>query len=197
VEILRRGRVFPDGTGGSKTERGLVGCGANLVMKPAFLLPGRLAAAFGTLLLLSLSPARAATTTTTFTVTATVATTCSISANNLNFGAYAGLQIDNQVTLLATCSTTVPYDIGLNTGTFAGATVTTRRMTGTDAAGLAYSLFQDAPRTVNWGNTVPTDTVHGVGNGLAQSVTVFGRIPGDQNVSPGSYSDTITVTLNF
>ncbi|HEY2750883.1 spore coat U domain-containing protein [Phenylobacterium sp.] len=145
----------------------------------------------------SFSLARAATTTATFTVTASVQTACAVSANNLNFGAYAGQQIDNTVTLLATCSVTVPYDIGLNQGTFTGATVTTRRMAGTDPAGLGYSLFQDTGRTTNWGNTVPTDTVHGVGTGFAQTVTVFGRIPGGQNVSPGSYSDTITVTLNF
>jgi spore coat protein U-like protein len=165
-------------------------------MTPSFPQRARVAIAAGALLL-SLSPAHAATTTATFTVTAVVTTTCSIIANNLNFGTYSGLELDNTTTLQATCSATAPYDVGLNAGTFTGATVTTRKMSGIDVDGLAYSLFQDSGRTVNWGNTVGTDTVKGTGSGAAQTLTVFGRIPAGQFISAGTYSDTITVTLTF
>lgn len=148
--------------------------------------------------LFSLSPARAATTTTTFIVTASVATTCAVAANtNLNFGPYSGLQLDGTATLTATCSTGVPYDVGLNQGVFASATTSTRKMTGPDVAGLSYSLFSDSSRSINWGNTVGVDTVHNTGSGAGQTLTVFGRIPPAAFVSPGGYSDTITVTLTF
>jgi spore coat protein U-like protein len=138
-----------------------------------------------------------ATATTTFAVTAQVSTTCFVTANALNFGPYTGVQLDGTTTLAATCSSGTPYELGLNQGTHAGATVTTRAMDGSGGQFLTYSLFQDAGRTTNWGNTPNTDTVNSSGTGAAQSFTVFGRIPAAQFPSSGSYSDTITVTLTF
>ena len=151
----------------------------------------------GLVLALGAGPAGAATETSTFSVTATVQTTCAITDNNLNFGNYVGDQLDGTTVLQALCSNSVPYSLGLNQGISTGATVTTRAMTGPGGATLRYSLFQDAGRTINWGNTVGVDTVPGVGNGLIQSFTVFGRIPQLQFIAQGNYSDTITVTLTF
>jgi len=147
--------------------------------------------------LLGLSSAHAATTTATFTVTATVSSTCSITANPLAFGVYTGVQLDGASTLSATCSNLIPYDVGLSAGTFSGATVTARKMSGLDPAGLGYSLFRDSARTLNWGETIGSDVVHQTGNGVAQTIPVFGRVPAAELVDPGSYTDTITVTLTF
>jgi len=146
---------------------------------------------------LPLASLQAATTSAAFTVTATVQTTCSIAANNLNFGGYTGVQLDSTTTLTATCSNGVPYTVGLNAGVSTGATVTTRKMKGPGSDLLAYSLFRDAARTLNWGVTVGADTVAGTGTGTAQTLTVFGRIPASQFVGPGAYADTITATLTF
>jgi spore coat protein U-like protein len=146
---------------------------------------------------LPLTQAAAATTTTTFTVTANVTTNCTITANNLNFGAYSGVVLPGTTTLSATCSTGTPYNIGLNAGTSTGASVTTRKMTGPSTDLLAYGLFQDGAHSVNWGNTVGTDTVPSTGTGAAQSFTVFGQIPASQFVAAGAYQDTILVTLTF
>ena len=139
----------------------------------------------------------AAVVTSTFTVTADVQTTCHVEADNLHFGDYEGLEIDATTTLTATCSTGTPYTVGLNAGTSTGATVTTRKMTGPTAELLAYTLSQDAARSVNWGDTTGTDTVPGAGTGAAQPLTVFGRVPASQFLAPGAFSDTITVTLTF
>ena len=145
-----------------------------------------------------LSWAAAATTSTTFTVTANVTTNCTITATNINFGTYAGTAIVTQTgTLTSTCSTGTPYDLGLNAGTSTGATVSTRAMTGPATDLLHYTLSQDAGHSINWGNTVGTDTVHSTGTGAAQTFTVFGQIAAGQFVSPGAYQDTITVTLTF
>lgn len=145
-----------------------------------------------------LSWAAAATTSATFTVTAQVQTNCSITTQNLNFGNYSGAALAATTTVSATCSTGTPYNIGLDAGTSTGATVTTRHMTGPSGADLlSYSLFQDAGHSVNWGNTVGTDTVAGTGNGVAQPITVFGQIPAAQFTTAGSYTDTITATLTF
>jgi len=44
---------------------------------------------------------------------------------------------------------------------------------------------------------VGTDTVAGTGTGALQSLTVYGQLPANQKVLPGSYSDTITVTITY
>jgi spore coat protein U-like protein len=135
--------------------------------------------------------------TTTFDVTESAQAVCTISANSLNFGAYRGPQIDSAVTLLATCSSGTSYNVGLNQGVSAGASVTTRKMTRSGGGLLSYGLFSDSSRTTNWGNTVGTDTVSATGTGVGQSVTVFGRVPASQPAAPGTYQDTITATLFF
>jgi spore coat protein U-like protein len=139
----------------------------------------------------------AATVTATFTVTANVVTTCNVTANNLNFGNYSGVLVTGTTTLGATCSTGTPYTLGLDQGTAPGATVTTRAMSGPGTEHLNFGLFQDAGHSINWGNTPGTDTQSGTGNGTSQSFTVFGQIPASQFIQPGTYSDTITVTLTF
>ena len=144
------------------------------------------------------SAALASTQTTTFQVTSTVQSACLIdSADDLNFGPYSGLKIDATSTINVTCTNTTPYNVGLDAGTSAGATVTTRKMTGPGGALLAYALYSDAARTTNWGNTVGVDTVAGTGTGAQQTLTVYGRVAALQRPTPGSYADTITVTLTF
>ncbi len=163
----------------------------------------RLLAGAGAVVLLSslpLASLQAATTTATFTVTATVQTTCSITANNLNFGAYVGVQLDSTTTLTVTCSNGVPWTIGLSPGLSPGATPSTRAMT---LAGqpdlLHYGLFEDAAHTINWDDTGGANTRSGTGagSGTAQPQTVFGVITAGQFPAPGNYADTITATLTF
>jgi spore coat protein U-like protein len=146
---------------------------------------------------LPLSQAAAATATTTFSVTAEVVTACAITATNMNFGNYSGLQLNSTATLDATCSPGTPYNIGLNVGTGTGATIATRKMRGPAAEELSYTLSQDAAHSINWGDTIGTDTVPGTGDGAVQPHTVFGRIAASQFIQSGSYLDTITVTLTF
>ena len=162
----------------------------------------RLLAGAGAVVLLAglpLASSQSATTTATFTVTADVQTTCSITANNLNFGAYTGVELDVNTTLSVTCSNGVPWTIGLSPGTSTGATDTARAMTGPGTDLLSYGLFQDAGHTINWGNTSTVNTLSGTGagTGTPQVETVFGRIPASQFVGPGAYADTITATLTF
>jgi spore coat protein U-like protein len=132
-----------------------------------------------------------------FSVTVTVNPGCNISANPLNFGIYSGSLITSATTISVNCNSTTSYNVGLNAGTGPGATVTTRAMTGVGGAALGYSLYSNSAMTANWGQTVGVDTVSGTGNGLPQSLTVYGKIPGGQTVVPGSYTDTITATITY
>jgi spore coat protein U-like protein len=133
------------------------------------------------------------TVTANFTVNVTVQATCLISANPLAFGTYAGLLLSSSTTLTALCTNQTSWTISLDAGTSPGATVTNRLMVGTGGAELRYSLSSDAGHTVNWASA----TVPGSGTGTNQSVRVYGQIPAGQFVTPGSYSDTITVTLTY
>lgn len=145
-------------------------------------------------------PAQAATTTTTFPVTATVLTACAVTANPLAFGNYdptAATALDATTTLSVLCTVGTSFTVGLNAGTGTGATVTTRRMTN-GANTLNYALYREAARTNNWGNTPGTDTPPPTtAPVLPTSLTVYGRVPAGQNVAPGGYADTVTVTVNY
>jgi len=146
--------------------------------------------------LMPINTSSGATSTATFQVTATVASSCTVAATNLAFGNYTLAQLDGSSTITATCTNGTTYSIGLDAGTFSGATTSTRRMTGPSASGLSYSLYSDSGRTTNWGN-VTGSWVSGTGTGAAQTLSVYGRIPASQTASIGNYADTVTVTITF
>ena len=144
---------------------------------------------------------RAGTVTATFNVTATINPACTIQAGDLNFGAYAQAQVDGQSTITVTCTNTTAWEVALNEGSSVGATIGNRRMTGPGPSNLNYGLFTDAARSITWGDhpALPgQNTVSGAGTGSAQALTVFGRIPaGQRTPRPGTFLDTITVTVTF
>jgi len=141
----------------------------------------------------------AATATSTFSVQVVLTATCTVSSpSTLNFGTQGILSanVDQTTTVSVTCTNTTPYNVGLDAGTGSGATVATRKLT-SGGNTVNYTLYSDTGRTTLWGNTVGTDTVAGTGNGAAQSLTVYGRIPTQSTPAPGTYTDTITVTVTY
>ena len=135
---------------------------------------------------------------TTFRVTARVNAVCQVTANDLDFGAYnPKASSPHQVTTLlrATCTPGSTYQVGLNEGV-TGGTINQRKMASGSNA-LNYQLYSDPARSSIWGNTQGTDTVTGVGTGLAVDHTVFGAIPQAQVVPAGDYADTITVRVYY
>lgn len=63
---------------------------------------------------------------------------------------------------------------------------------------MTYGLYKDAARSQPWGDaTTPGSTVAGAGNGLVQQLTVYGRVPPQTTPSPGTYTDTVVVTLTY
>jgi spore coat protein U-like protein len=140
--------------------------------------------------------AQAATATATIAISATVVSTCSILATPILFGNYTGVVVAATSTLTILCTATTPYVISLDAGATSGATTSTRSMKNGSVL-LNYGLFKDAAHVNNWGIISGTDTVAGTGNGLLQTVTVFGQIPAGQFVAPGLYTDTVTATLTY
>jgi len=146
------------------------------------------------------STAQAATTSSSMTVQITIVASCVInSASTLNFGGSQGAltaNVDQTSTISVQCTNTTPYNIGLDAGTGAGATVATRKMTNGGNT-IDYSLYRDAGRSQVWGTTIGTDTVSATGNGAAQNHTVYGRVPAQTTPAPATYTDTVTVTVTY
>ncbi|AKC87506.1 Csu type fimbrial protein [Pseudoxanthomonas suwonensis] len=148
--------------------------------------------------------ASAATATGNFQVRINITESCAFSttgASDVNFGDKARSSsgnADNTGTLVVNCTQGTPFNIGLNAGTYTGATVATRRMSN-GANSIPYSLYRDSNRTLNWGNTVSTDTHAGTGTGANQSISVYGRVAGGAavNVPAGVYTDTIQATITY
>ena len=124
---------------------------------------------------------------------------CEVTASDLDFGTYTaqgGTPLQGTTLLRATCTPGTTYNVGLNEGTSPGATVNQRKMA-SGANTLNYQLYSDSARSTIWGNTPGTDTVTGVGTGLAVDHTVFGAVPAAQVVPAGDYGDTITVRIYY
>lgn len=65
------------------------------------------------------------------------------------------------------------------------------------ASTLAYNLFVDAARTGIWGEWGTGTQVRFVGEGSNRSIPIFARIPPQQDVDPGVYSDTLVASIFF
>jgi len=147
---------------------------------------------------LTFASAHAATVTDTMPVTITIENACEISTSptTLDFGTQGVLSsnVDSTSTLSVTCTTSAPYNIGLDGG--ASGNVNARTMTdGTDFVG--YQLYQEAARTNVWGDTIGTNTVASSGTGSAQQFTVYGRVPPQTTPPAGTYNDSVTVTVTY
>lgn len=93
------------------------------------------------------------------------------------------------------CSLGTAYSIALNGGQ--NATGGQRRMVNSGAY-VTYNLYQDSGRTQPWGDGGATGTVlSGTGTGNSEEVVVYGRVPAQTTPSPGTYSDTVQVTITW
>ena len=125
---------------------------------------------------------------------------CSVSSSGVNFGGYnvydpADDPSTGDVTYRCT-SFEIVVQISLSAGS---GTYTTRTMK-KGAENLSYNLFRDGAFTSVWGdNSGSTDiyTRFFPPTNTDVDVVVYGRITALQDVSVGSYNDTITATINF
>lgn len=151
---------------------------------------------FGSLMLVIASPAVAVTATTTFNVTATVVASCAATATDLAFGTYDPAAASDKTatsTISVNCSLSTPYTISLNNGS----NFSTTRQMAAGASRLGYQLYRNIGVTQIFGAVANLQSAVGTGTGALQSVTVYGVIPNTQNVAPGSYSDLITLSIDY
>jgi len=147
--------------------------------------------------------ASALTATDNLAVSATVIATCTIVAAPVNFGTYdvtAVTPTDATGTVTITCSNGAAVYVTLGQGSNPGAGSTdpapARQMSAGGTDRIGYGLFSDAGHTTTWGNTQATGLT-ATGNGAAQALSVFGRIPAGQGVASGAYTDSVLATVNY
>lgn len=137
---------------------------------------------------------------TSMQVSVTVLPYCKVTtAQDVNFGPYSAVTGNTATGKLSVrCSIGSKYSVALNNGNGMGATPAARRMTLDGGTGtLSYGLYQDSAFAIPWGSNLGSNTFSGTGSGVQQTLTVHGRLPPGQNVAPGSYSDTVTVTVSL
>jgi spore coat protein U-like protein len=126
---------------------------------------------------------------------------CTISATSVNFGNYNvfnGSDTDSTGTVTYRCNGSAHnITIGLTQG--ASASFNQRQMQkGSEA--LTYNLFIDAARSLVWGDGTSGTSVYQIGNppnNTNVNLTVYGRVTSGQDVSAGTFSDTVTAVINF
>jgi spore coat protein U-like protein len=146
-------------------------------------------AAAAALMTLTASRASAADTA-LLTVTANVAQVCNVEAAALSFGSYDPLSAsptDGAAAVTVTCTNGTPWSLTLSANSGS--------MTGPGASSLSYALYSDAAR----GTDFPTaGGAAMIGDGTAQTVQVYGRVPAGQNlVLAGLHTGSVTMTVNY
>jgi spore coat protein U domain-containing protein, fimbrial subunit CupE1/2/3/6 len=158
------------------------------------------------LFLAASSATQAGTATSSLAVNASVSANCTITTSAVAFGAYdpivtnATTALDGTGTVSVTCTNgsavAVTLDQGANAANGSTDTVPLRQMKDSTTDVLAYFLYSDAGHTTVWGNTAGTGE-NDTGNGVQQTLTVYGSVPAGQNVPAASYSDTVIATVTF
>ena len=126
---------------------------------------------------------------------------CTVSAADLNFGAYASnstTPVLGQTTISLHCGAGQTAELSLDAGSGAGASTHNRRMEADGGQGrINYGLFQDPGRSVHWGVRSGTDTLEVQTTGAQQAIPIYGEIPAGQREREGTYSDTITIRVVY
>ena len=151
--------------------------------------------------------AQAGTATASLSVSIVITASCTINAATLAFPATAGTSlittaVSASSTVSVTCTNGSPYSIAMDNG--ANASGNQRRMI-SGSNFLNYGLYVDAAHTFPWSTatsnnscTTAGDCYLGTGSGSAQSVNIYGLVPTTAVAPPpGTYNDTVTMTITY
>lgn len=138
-------------------------------------------------------------------IAAPLSAACTVSTAGVAFGTYNPFSgtadtATGSVTVACTAGAgSGPYTLSLSIG--GGASYAARAMT-SGANMMAYQLYDDAGRTIIWGDgTGGSAVVNGVdtvpNSGGSSIYQIYGRVAAGLVVAPGSYADTVTVTISY
>lgn len=117
---------------------------------------------------------------------------CTVDASPLVFEGLEGSAIEAESRIAVSCTIDTPVSIGLDTG--ANAAGTQRRLAGASGH-VPYAIYLDPARRRPWDAHAPIGMP--VEGGSLQLVA-YGRVePGATYGAAGSFTDTVTVTVDF
>ncbi|MFO1391710.1 MAG: spore coat U domain-containing protein [Agitococcus sp.] len=125
------------------------------------------------------------------------AAVCSLNVVGINFGSYYVANttpLDGSGTIDVSCDVRTAFEVSFSTGL--SGTYTTRQMA-YGSSRLTYNLYRNAARNRILGDGTGNTEVLSVNNARNRSFTIYGRVPAQQNVYVGSYSDNVIVTVTF
>jgi spore coat protein U-like protein len=130
---------------------------------------------------------------------------CTINVTPMSFGNYdtfSSTPLDAVGTITVNCAANVNKgNVTLGPSSTSG-TFNPRRMKRSGGADLLdYNVYTDVTRTVIFGDGTGGTSDIGIKRAgtpapWSESIVIYGRIPPGQDVSAGTYSDTLTATVN-
>jgi spore coat protein U-like protein len=153
----------------------------------------------------------------TLSVSATASSNCTaLSPASISFGSYdpfnypsgTPLKDSTAATFSTNCTNGAPinWTVGIGGNCGQGSVSADRAMTDGSSHYLSYELYQDSGFGTPWayGASCGSPTAvnqTGAGENVKNSISIYGEIPGGQDVYTGaattSYSDSVTVTVNY
>lgn len=121
---------------------------------------------------------------------------CQVDTKPVAFGVVdVASRNDSNGEIVLNCSIGTSFAIGLSSN----GSPRERSMAGPNGGRLAYDLFTDRTHTARWGDGGGgSSEVTGSSDGEnASRFTIYGRVPSQDPVPPGAYSDVLTVSVVF
>jgi len=123
---------------------------------------------------------------------------CSITgADSLSFGSYNPLDSSDNISqsnITIDCSGRRSFTVKLSTGSSADYS---QRKLYNNSNPLNYNIYLDTGFTSIWGDGTNNTNFYSNTNRGTDVIIAYGKIPAQQNISQGTYSDSIIVTLEF
>jgi len=124
------------------------------------------------------------------------------SGGGLSFGDYDVSDLhslDSMMSFTVTCDEMSPASVSIEIGpsTTSGNILSREMHHSFRADRMSYNLFTNASMSSIWGNGTSGSLLilNNVNNNTPQQILIYGRIPARQNLSAGTYSDYITMTV--
>lgn len=133
-----------------------------------------------------------------FAVRSQVAPDCRVEVGALDFGTHGFLKqaVDATGLIRVACTAQTSYQVGLGNGIY-GSSVNQRQMRDLRGNAIRYQLYHDNARNLSWGPTGDGLATNLKGSGKQDIFTVYGRVPPQTTPPPGTYADTVVVTITY
>jgi spore coat protein U-like protein len=123
---------------------------------------------------------------------------CTVSTTSLGFGSINPLiaaDTNSVATVTVSCTALTSYSLSLSAG--GGGSFLQRTMR-SGANQLFYQIYSDAANSTVWGDgSGGSSVVNASAAGTGTTTYAYGRVPHQQTAVPGTYADSIVVTITY